>query len=149
MQGVKRHQITAGNPTGTETSLTLSKIPTGGGGPVAGPGVNNYYPLNGGSNGSTTGNLFSANMPIAGVIQNLVFSSDVPPGVGAQIQATLYKNGVATLLQATISGNSSTFATDGTNVITFTATDLLVLQVTNSLLSAVTRFNQGMLILIP
>ena len=146
---VKRHQVTVQRTTGTEVPLDLSKIPIGGGGPVGGPGVNTYYGLTGGNAGSTTIDLYSAAMPVAGVIKQLTFQCDIPPGLGNTITATLYVNGVATLLSVQITGASSTFGVDAVNTVAFTATDELTMQVNNGILSACTRSNWGMLILIP
>lgn len=141
--------ITISKSSGTETSLTMSQQIIGGGGNVLGPTVNGYFPLNGGADATTTIDLFSANMPIGGQIKKLIFDCDLPPGTGETVECTLYKNGAATSLVATIAGNVSTFDFNDTNVITFTANDHLAIMVVNSLLSATTRVNWGAVIIIP
>ena len=145
----KRPTLTDITTSGTETPLDMSKQIVGGGGNVGGAAVNTYYPLNGGNNGSTTINLNSLNCPIAGFISKLTFSSDLPSGAGETVTATLYKNGVATALTCQIAGAVDTFATDGVNTVMFTATDLLTIQVVNSILSNVTRTNWGALLVFP
>lgn len=142
-------QLTIDNPTGAETPLDLSKQVNSGGGLVGAAGVATYYPLQGGAVGSTTINLWATNEPIAGLIKTLVLSSDGAPGGGQSLQATLYKNGSPTALTCTITGGASTFATDGSNSVAFTATDQLVLELINSAGSAVTRANWGTLTIIP
>lgn len=144
-----KKQITGGSPSGTETSLTMSTQVNSGGGLVGTAGVATYYPLNGGAVGSTSSGLWATNMPIAGIIKKLVLSSDIAPGIGQSIQATLFKNGIATILTCTISGAVTVFATDSVNSVTFTAIDQLEIEIVNSAGSAVTRSNWGTVSIFP
>lgn len=137
------------NPTGTEVPLDLSKQIFGGGAPIAPSGANQFFPLTGGNAGEPVGSLYAMTFPIAGVCSKLTVKSDVAPGIGKAITATLYKNGVATFLSCQIAGNTATFATDGVNSVTITATDEIELMINNDIGSAAAQLTWGILNLIP
>lgn len=136
-------------PTGTEVNEVAGKNQFGGGNAVLGPGVDAYFPITGSEVGSTTHLLPALAASVAGSVSKLTVWVDVPPGAGQSFTLTFMKNDVPQLLQIVITGAAQVFAVDNTNEIFFTATDLICIKATNSILSAVTRFNFGMLNIIP
>jgi hypothetical protein len=70
--------------------------------------------------------------PYAGTLSNLYMASSGAPGAAQTYTATLYKNGSATALGATISGASATSANDTTNAVSVAAGDSLQIRLSTT-----------------
>jgi hypothetical protein len=92
--------------------------------------ANNYIPLSGtgGSGTSTTEVVETMVMPTAGTFSNLYAAVNAAPGVGTSRIFTLYKNGVAQTITATISGTATT-ANDTTHTVSVVAGDTVSMNV--------------------